>query len=181
MTSAQARQTRRAVLQAVIDCMARCTGVGSPAPDFFFRGDDEPIGEWRQHRDEAIAVCTACPARAACRELALRDGDGYVPATTRDDMVRGGLSNSELVAARREESASIRAAVAADRDSEWTRLVGLSRTLTVRAAQGADRIDGQRRPDAAQAAHNKEIRALAGQIHEIRTARRARTGWGEAA
>ncbi|MFI6728733.1 WhiB family transcriptional regulator [Streptomyces atratus] len=177
MTSTQARHTRRAVLQAAVDTDARCTGMD---PDLWFRGDNEAQITWQARRAGAIRFCTGCPVRAACAELALRDGDGN---TRVDDMVRGGLSGRELAAARTAQAGRLTAAAAADRDTEGRLLDGLTVKLRTQAGANPDgRRDGGRiHQDETRAEQNRRIRALVDQIRQIRTARRARAGWGVAA
>lgn len=177
MTSTQARHTRRAVLQSAIDAGARCA---TADPDLFFRTDGEAQITWQARRAEAIRVCTGCPVRAACEELALRDGDGNHRV---DDMVRGGLSGNQLAAARAVQAERLAAAVDADRDTEGRLLDDLSIELRTQAGLNLDgrRNGGRLRQDENRTEQNLRIRALAASIRQIRTARRARAGWGVAA
>jgi WhiB family redox-sensing transcriptional regulator len=175
MTPTQARQARRAVLQAAVDTAAVCTSVD---PDLFFRADNEPQITWQARREYAVRVCTGCPVRAACAELALRDGDGR---TDVDDMVRGGLTGPELAAVRGHQEQRLAAAVDADRDVEGRRLDDLAVELRRVAVKNPDKAGGHRTQDRAQAAQNAEVRGLVAQIRQIRTARRTRAGWEAAA
>ncbi|WP_327372308.1 WhiB family transcriptional regulator [Streptomyces sp. NBC_01217] len=177
MTSTQARHTRRAVLQAAVDASARCAAAD---PDQWFREDNEPQMTWQARRAEAIRVCTGCPARAACEELALRNGDGNSRV---DDMVRGGLSGTELAAVRTAQAERLAAAVDADRDTEGRLLDDLSVELRAQAGLNPDgrRNGGRLCQDENRTEQNLRIRALAASIRQIRTARRARAGWGVAA
>ncbi|MGW3747088.1 WhiB family transcriptional regulator [Streptomyces sp. NPDC005146] len=177
MTSTHARHTRRAVLQSAIDAGARCA---TADPDLWFRSDGEPQITWQARRAEAIRVCTGCPVRAACEELALRDGDGNHRV---DDMVRGGLSGTQLAAARTAEADRLTAAVYAARDTEGRLLDDLSVELRTQAGLNPDgrRNGGRLRQDENRTEQNLRIRALAASIRQIRTARRARTGWAVAA
>ncbi|MCX4451546.1 WhiB family transcriptional regulator [Streptomyces sp. NBC_01789] len=178
MTSTQARHTRRAVLQAVLDAGARrCIDAD---PDIWFRADDESDEEWQARRTQAIRLCTGCPVRAACEELALRDGDGRTDA---DDMVRAGLTGPELAAVRTAQAVRLAAANAADRDTEQRELHDLVAQVQREAASTLDRkADGVRVPTArTQAEQNVLVHMLTARIREIRTARRARTGWEVAA
>ncbi|GAA2955309.1 hypothetical protein GCM10020227_23010 [Streptomyces flavovirens] len=179
MTSTQARHTRRAVLQAAVDAGARCHGADID-PDLFFRADDEGLAAWRTRRTEAINLCTGCPVRAACEELALRDGDGRPDA---DEMVRAGLTGRELAAIRAAHTERLAAAVDADRDTEGRQLDTLTTRLHTEAGTDPDsnRNGGVRSMAARTAAQNDRLRTLATQIRQIRTARRARAGWGVAA
>ncbi|POG43447.1 hypothetical protein BV881_31860 [Streptomyces sp. ZL-24] len=86
------------MLQAVVDVGSRCAGLDAGA---WFRGDDEPAADWRPRRDSAIRVCTGCPVRAECEELALRNGDGEPDA---DELVRAGLTGPELAAVREHQA-----------------------------------------------------------------------------
>ncbi|MFD5473368.1 WhiB family transcriptional regulator [Streptomyces sp. NPDC127105] len=175
MTPEQARQSRRAVLQAAVDTAAVCTTL--LAPDAFFRTDGEPQITWQARRTGAIRVCTGCPVRAACEELALRDGDGRADV---DDMVRGGLTGPELAAARARQADRLAAAIDADRDTEGQRLDDLTAELQLTVLKNPDKAGGHR-GSRGQAAQNTQVRLLANQIREIRTARRARAGWKAAA
>ncbi|MEV7238049.1 WhiB family transcriptional regulator [Streptomyces sp. NPDC051020] len=177
MTPTQARHTRRAVLQSAIDAGARCA---TADPDLFFRTDAEPQITWQARRAEAIRVCTGCPVRAACEELALRNGDGN---TRVDDMVRGGLSGTQLAVARTAQADRLAAAVDADRDTERRELRDLTVLVQNEVTSGLDkRQDGTRlSPARAQTEQNQLVGLLTARINEIRTARRARTGWGVAA
>ncbi|WP_406409513.1 WhiB family transcriptional regulator [Streptomyces sp. NBC_01643] len=177
MTSTQARHTRRAVLQSAIDAGARCA---TADPDLFFRADGEPQITWQARRAEAIRVCNGCPVRAACQELALRNGDGNHRV---DDMVRGGLSGTELAAARTAQANRLTAAVDADRDTEGRLLDDLVIELRTEAGLNPDgrRNGGRLRQTEARTEQDLRIRALAASIRQIRTARRARAGWEVAA
>ncbi|MEV5605728.1 WhiB family transcriptional regulator [Streptomyces sp. NPDC052299] len=178
MTSTQARHTRRAVLQATVDAGARrCTDTD---PDIWFRADREPADEWQARRTEAIRLCTGCPVRAACEELALRDGDGRA---SRDDMVRAGLTGPELAAIRTAQAVRLAAAVRADRDTEQRELHDLVAQVQREVTSTLDRtVEGRRVPPArAQAEQNVLVGMLTARIREIRSARRARTGWEVAA
>ncbi|MFB7598385.1 WhiB family transcriptional regulator [Streptomyces sp. NPDC056160] len=175
MTSEHAQRSRRDVLQAAVAAAGVCRTVD---PDAFFRAEGEQYITWQARRAEAIRVCTGCPVRAACEELALRDEDGRA---TEDDMVRGGLTGPELAAVRAHHAERLAAAVDADRDTEGQRLDALTVQLQRAAVKNPDKAAGHRTASRAQTAHNAEVRNLVAQIREIRTARRARTGWRTAA
>lgn len=179
MTSTQARHTRRAVLQAAVDTGARCHGANVDL-DLFFRADGEHQSTWQARRTEALRLCAGCPARAACEELALRDGDGRAD---RDDMVRGGRTGPGLASARNAQAVRLAAAVDADRDTEGRRLDQLTVELHVAATADTDRtVQGRRVPLAqVQDQQNTRVRTLVARIGEIRAARRARAGWEVAA
>ncbi|MEV2264542.1 WhiB family transcriptional regulator [Streptomyces anulatus] len=175
MTPTQARHTRRAVLQATIDTGSRCTDLD---PEAYFRGDDESDTDWQPRRDNAIRICNGCPVRAACEELALRDGDGEPDA---DDMVRAGLTGPVLASVRDHQAVRLAVAVDHDRDTEGRHLDDLTIQLRIAATKNADKAGPVRTADAARTAQNTAVRELAAQVREIRSARRARTGWGVAA
>ncbi|MFE4692103.1 WhiB family transcriptional regulator [Streptomyces sp. NPDC056749] len=179
MTSTQARHTRRAVLQAAVDAGARCHGADIDV-DLFFRNDGEQHITWQARRTEALRLCAGCPVRAACEELALRDGEGRAD---RDDMVRGGRTGAGLATARTAQAVRLAAAVDADRDTEGRMLDRLTVELSVAATADTDRtVKGRRVPPAqVQEQQNTQVRTLAAQIRQIRTARRVRAGWGVAA
>ncbi|WP_251058446.1 MULTISPECIES: WhiB family transcriptional regulator [unclassified Streptomyces] len=168
---------RRPVLQAAIDVGARCTQAD---PDLFFRADGEPPATWQAQRAEAIRFCHGCPVRAACEELALRDGDGNDRV---DDLVRGGRSGSELVELRERQAQRLGAAIAADEasDMQWKQLTGLVVELKREAGKTPTRSSGMPRQTELQELQNQRIRKLVAQINAIRTARRASTGWEVAA
>ncbi|MCX4554272.1 WhiB family transcriptional regulator [Streptomyces sp. NBC_01500] len=173
MTSTQARHTRRTVLQAAVTDGARCTAMD---PDQWFRADDEPTADWHTRRAAAIRICTGCPLRAACEELALRNGDGEPDA---DEMVRAGLTGQELAAIREHQAPRLAAAIAADQDTEGRQLTDLVMDLQAEVARNPDssRNGGPRSAAARQATQNTRVRTLTTQIRNLRTARRARTGW----
>ncbi|MEV7899624.1 WhiB family transcriptional regulator [Streptomyces cyaneofuscatus] len=177
MTSTTARHLRRGVLQAAVDAGAVCTGVSI---DAFFRGDGETDIEWAPRRTAALRVCAGCPVRAACEELALRNGEGDPDA---DEIVRGGLTGPELAAARVDHAVRLAVAVDADRDTEGSQLDTLMTQRHVLATTSTERVrDGKRVPAAlVQEEHNVRIRSLSVQIAQVRTARRVRAGWGVAA
>ncbi|MER5556341.1 WhiB family transcriptional regulator [Streptomyces sp. NPDC002793] len=176
MTSTQARHTRRAVLQAAVDAGARCTGMDL---DLWFRADDEPDTDWHARCLEAIRLCTGCPMRAACEELALRNGDGEADA---DDLVRAGLTGPELAAVRTAQAERLALAVDADRDTEGRQLDTLMAQLHAEASLNPDssRNGGRRAIALRTSTQNHRLRTLATQIRQIRTVRRTRNGWGVA-
>ncbi|MER6241514.1 WhiB family transcriptional regulator, partial [Streptomyces clavifer] len=155
-------------------------GGAAPDPDLFFRADGERQITWQARRAEATRLCTGCPVRAACEELALRDGDGRSDA---DEMVRAGLTGPELAAVRSAHTVRLAAAVDADRDTEGRRLDTLMTRLHREAGTSPDssRNGGPRSVALRATAQNDRLRALAVRIRQIRTARRARAGWGVAA
>ncbi|MEW2068328.1 WhiB family transcriptional regulator [Streptomyces sp. NPDC007346] len=179
MTSITARHLRRGVLQAAVDAGAACTGTDTDT-DAFFRGDGETDIEWAPRRTAALRTCAACPVRAACEELALRNGEGDPDA---DEIVRGGLTGPELAAARDAHAVRLAVAVAADRDTEGSLLDDLMARRHALATSSTERTrDGKRIPPAiVQQEQNAGIRALNLNIVQARTARRARAGWGVAA
>nr|ABI32395.1 unknown [Streptomyces sp. 44414] len=78
----RAPQLRQAMNRSV------CHAV-QPDVDSFFQEDGEPDADWKQRRTRTVRDhCTVCPVRAACAELALRDGDTAG--------VRGGLDPQKL-------------------------------------------------------------------------------------
>ncbi|MCX5207582.1 WhiB family transcriptional regulator [Streptomyces sp. NBC_00237] len=174
MTGEQAQSQRRDALQQVVDAGARCQQPGVAAVDFF-RGENESRKSWNEHREELVRFCHGCPVMAACRELALREGDGWDRA---DGMVRGGLSGQELYKTRMREDERLRAARREDLDPQWKRLTTVARTLQAAVAVN---VEQSSRNAGAQARQNLLIRQLAGELREVKAARRARTGWGQAA
>ncbi|MEV7722217.1 WhiB family transcriptional regulator [Streptomyces sp. NPDC088184] len=177
MTSTQARHTRRAVLQAAVDAGARCA---TADPDLWFRADDEPDADWQTRRTTAQRLCAGCPARAACEELALRNGDGE-PDT--DELVRAGYTGPELAAIRTHQEQRLAAAVAADQDTDGRQLRDLTVLVQTEVISSPDQRHGRARVSSAQvqAEQNHLVQMLTARINEIRTVRRARAGWGVAA
>lgn len=98
-------------------------------------------------------------------------------------MVRGGLSGTELAAARTAQANRLTAAVDADRDTEGRLLDDLVIELRTEAGLNPDgrRNGGRLRQTEARTEQDLRIRALAASIRQIRTARRARAGWEVAA
>ncbi|MFH8379078.1 WhiB family transcriptional regulator [Streptomyces cyaneofuscatus] len=148
--------------------------------DAFFRGDGETDIEWAPRRTAALRLCAGCPVRAACEELALRDGEGD-PDT--DEIVRGGLTGPELAAARAAHAVRLAVAVDADRDTEGSQLDALMTERHALAIASTERVrDGKRVPAAVvQQEQNAKVRTLNLLITQARTARRTRAGWGVAA
>ncbi|MEV6080993.1 WhiB family transcriptional regulator [Streptomyces sp. NPDC052069] len=175
MTATQARGVRRAVLQASVDAGARCNRMDL---DLWFRGDDESAADWQTRRTTAQRICLGCPVRTVCEELALRNGDGDATA---DELVRAGYTGGELAAIRDHQADRLALAVAADRDTEGHTLDTLTAELHHAATTNPDRSGGSRRIAESQTAQNAQVRHLADQVRQIRTARRTRAGWGTAA
>ncbi|WDN56433.1 hypothetical protein [Streptomyces clavuligerus] len=124
-----ARISRRLVLQARVDAGASCAS--APAPGVgrveWFRGEREPYAAWKARTLLLLKVCGGCPARAACRELALRDLEGMDLNRGEDDMVRGGLLTGELRDLGTAQARDIEEAVA--RDDEAAGVFRRRRTL----------------------------------------------------
>ncbi|MDQ0847576.1 WhiB family transcriptional regulator [Streptomyces sp. V1I6] len=178
MTPERAQASRRGALQSAIDVLAVCTAAD---PELFFRGDREQQDSWQARRSDAQRLCGICPVRAACAELALRNGEGRADV---DDMVRGGLTGPELAEARKEQADRLTAAVDADRDTEGRRLDLLTIQLSKEAIVFPEKSGShktRKARDAAVEAQQVTVRLLADQIRETRSARRARSGWGVAA
>lgn len=180
LASTQPETMTRSALQAQVDTRARCAG--GVDPSLFFH-EDGPDPTWPYRRAEALQVCAACPVVNACRELALRNGDGTSDA---DDMVRGGMTGRQLAQARRLQADRLIATAAAETDAEWNELADLVRSRAELIHQGLGRHRPSGVAHAAQVARleardNEQIAVWADRISEIRTVRRARTGWGIAA
>ncbi|MEU7075725.1 WhiB family transcriptional regulator [Streptomyces narbonensis] len=72
------RQLRQAMKYSV--CLAT-----DPDPNHFYQQDEEPDADWHRRGAQTVRdYCSVCPVRAACAELALREGD--------TDGIRGGLT-----------------------------------------------------------------------------------------
>jgi WhiB family redox-sensing transcriptional regulator len=153
-------------------CASRAPGI--PEPDEWHRADGEPLLDWRRRRTDLLTVCAACPVRAACAESALRQGEGC--ARVVDDLVRGGMTGTELYEARTKQSARLAAAARADElvaaeEQHINRLAQQLRVLAVVDRAGAGENETA----------NEHVRAKAAELHTARAARRARSGWTSAA
>lgn len=117
MTFTQAQRTRRTVLQAAVTAGARC-GDREVYRDLLERARNVPPSTWAAQREAARKLCSGCPIRAACEELALRDGTG---SRADDGVIRGGRTGQELAIAREiRQPARLAAAAAADRHERFT-------------------------------------------------------------
>ncbi|MET9656819.1 WhiB family transcriptional regulator [Streptomyces sp. NPDC006510] len=124
-----ARLARRAVLQAAVDTSARCGD--QRYRDLFDRNPLSSPATWSVQQAAARQICTGCPVRAACEELALRDGIGDRSSS---NLVRGGRTGQELAIIREiRQPGRLAAAAAAD----WQHLLAL--TAAARADQARDR------------------------------------------
>lgn len=102
MTPEQARASRLTTLTAVVAAGAACATTNLDL-DWFQDGED--AATWRLRVQELRAVCAGCPVLAQCREVALRlDAD---TCRFTDDMVRAGLTTTELNALARERQESL--------------------------------------------------------------------------
>jgi WhiB family redox-sensing transcriptional regulator len=169
-----ARQQRLPQLLDAVDDAGLCTSQapGKPAPDDWFRGDNEEALSWRRRAAHLQTVCATCPVRAACEEAALRQGEG---STRKDaDMVRGGRTGPELYQARQHHAKRLAAARAEDERAarEEKELRRIARELRRLALVHRDSRSDSRISD--------DIRETAQQLREARAARRARTGWTSA-
>lgn len=177
LTAARARTLRLPVLNTIVEKAGRCARPGRdvPGPDDWFRDDDEPNTAWCTRRAALLDFCAGCPALAACREVALR-----LDAPLADgDMVRGGMTGDQLATMRRSEKhrASIKAAIKADEDDPHSDLE--RRQITALAAQLRDAVLAHNDPRRTSSAH--KIRAMSDELRARRAARRAKTGWAQAA
>ena len=180
-TPGQPETTPRSVLQTQVNTKARCaSGVD---PNIFFRDDARSDPTWPARRIEALQTCETCPVMAACRELALRNGDGTLEA---DDMVRGGMTGRQLAQARTAQATRLAQIAVVEADTEWAELVGLFRSRTELIQRGLSRYRPSGAPRSERVAQleerdNKKITQWTDRIREIRADRRARTGWSTAA
>ncbi|MFC5156341.1 WhiB family transcriptional regulator [Streptomyces amakusaensis] len=154
-----ARITRRPRLQAVVDTEARCTTADQ---GLFFRTDHELLTAWQARQPEAVRVCRACPARTACLELALRDGEG-MNTLRGDDMIRAGHTAQELNQLGTTQARSLQEAVARDAEDHYLRR--RQRNLTIRLRQALIAAPTSRAADPA------ETRYLITELRAIRTLR----------
>ncbi|WP_406016805.1 WhiB family transcriptional regulator (plasmid) [Streptomyces sp. NBC_00984] len=106
-----ARLARRPVLQAAVTAGARCDD-REQYRDLLNRNRSAPPVIWAAQQAAAQKLCAACPVRAACEELALRDGAGDRAS---DDLVRGGRTGQQLAIDREiRQPGRLAAAAAAD-------------------------------------------------------------------
>jgi WhiB family redox-sensing transcriptional regulator len=173
-TDPAVQEQRLPQLLDTVDAGALCTSKapGMPSADDWFRGDGEPITEWRPRREQLLAVCGACPVRAACEESALRQREGSIRGD--EDMVRGGRTSPELYQARRDQAKRLAAVRTEDvrvaqEEKEMRRIAAELRRLALvhRDSRSDSRV-------------SDEIRVKAEQLRVARSARRARTGWNSA-
>ena len=166
-----AQQQRLPQLRATVNAGSMCSSKapGIPAPDDWYRGDGEPIEDWRQRKAQLRAVCAACPVQPACEESALRQGEGSDRMT--DDMVRAGRSGPELYAAREAQADRLTTAKKKDdqaRSEEQALRVLFARLRAILPVEHT-RLNRER--------NNTEIRTTIHEITGITTPRRARAGW----
>jgi len=178
MPTEQGEDIQEQRLPQLLDTVARralCASPapGIPAPDDWYRGDGEPLIEWRRRRGQLLTVCAACPVRPACEESALRQGEGTDRADS--DMVRGGRTAAELYDARTTQARRLDAA--AEEDDRARREEQLLRTLMVRLREQA--LVHQTPKNTKQ--NNIEVRGTVQAIATVRTVRRGRAGWSSAA
>ncbi|MFE6885845.1 hypothetical protein [Streptomyces sp. NPDC057702] len=170
MTVQEARAARRPKLEAELEA-AVCAQQTNPAPGDWFRRDGEGGAEWRKRRAQLLVICQGCPARIACHELALREGDGD---RRRDDRVRGGAHGTQLYRARLAQEDRLEQARREDEEltlRQDTRARGMRRLLeeacraTTRPAVVSSRVAHQ----------------ASAELAERARARRVETGWGAVA
>jgi hypothetical protein len=167
-------------LPQLLDTVAAGALCASPAPGIpgqteWHRGDGELADEWQARRASLVPVCAACPVQAACRESALRQGEGDGDPREINDFVRGGLTGLELYTARIEQADRLAAAAKED-----ARACLEERMLRALALSLRRQLLAHDQPHNA-AKHNSEVRDTVAQITSVRAARRARTGWTSAA
>jgi hypothetical protein len=148
---------------------------GIPEPDEWHRADGEQAPDWRKRRDGLVTVCAACPVRAACKESALRQGEGDGDPREINDFVRGGLTGLELYTARTEQADRLETARIEDeramREERQIRLLATqlrNRTLVHFDSRSTTRM-------------NDGVRAKADELRAALHARRSRSGWSSAA
>jgi hypothetical protein len=122
-----------------------------------------------------VPVCAACPVQAACRESALRQGEGDGDPREVNDFVRGGLTGLELFTARTVQADRLAAAAKEDARArlEDRRIRLLATQLRNRALVHFDSRSATRM--------NDSVRAKADELRAALHARRARSGWSSAA
>ncbi|GAA1316248.1 WhiB family transcriptional regulator (plasmid) [Streptomyces sp. NBC_00053] len=114
-----ARLARRPVLQAAVAASARC-GDQERYRELLDRNRSAPPVIWVAQQAAAERLCSGCPVRPACEELALRYGEGD---RNSDDLVRGGRRGQELAVDREiRQSGRLAAAIATD----WQHLLELN-------------------------------------------------------
>lgn len=158
-------QLRRALTHSV------CHAV-RPDVDDFYQEDDEPDDEWKQRRARTVRdYCTVCPVRAACAELALRDGDTLG--------IRGGLVPEELEQRLDAESGRVAAARAEDER------VASSQQARIAAGAEVQRLAGQYLGGSVPADKREKNRLAVSEAlkrrDELVAAHRRDAGWTDAA
>lgn len=142
-----------------------------PDIDSFFQEDGETDADWKQRRTRTVRDhCTVCPVRAACAELALRNGDTAG--------VRGGLDPQKLDRRLAAEASRLERARAADEQA--------GEEQRARFAAGAEvlRLTGQYlgtgQPEKRRE-NVEKMREAARRRDELVTAHRLTAGWTAAA
>ncbi|MFI2031886.1 WhiB family transcriptional regulator [Streptomyces buecherae] len=171
MTVQEAQNARRPQLQAELGAAA-CAQPSryTPDPDEWFRRDGESKDKWRTRRAALLEICERCPVRAACHELALRDGEGEARW---DDRVRGGAHGTQLYRERLDQEQRLIEARQADAapGREQATYLGEVQRLHTAARTMQDRT----------LACGPSAHWASAQLSILHQARRTAVGWGAAA
>ncbi|MFE9121526.1 WhiB family transcriptional regulator [Streptomyces sp. NPDC007172] len=161
----RAPHLRRAITHSV------CHTV-QPDVDNFYQEDGEPDADWQQRQARTVRDhCTVCPVRAACAELALRDGDTVG--------VRGGLDPQKLTRRLAAETTRLERARATDERATDEQRARIAAGAEVQKLSG-QYIGTSVRPEK-RLENIKNIREAARRRTELVTAHRRAAGWTVAA
>lgn len=161
----RAPQLRRALMRSV------CYAI-RPDVYAFYQEDGEPAADWRRRRTRTVrSHCSVCPVRAACAELALRDGD--------TQGVRGGLAPEKL------QRRLLKEAPRLEQARTWDQSAALRRQKRIEAAAEVQRLARQYLAGSVRADKREKNRKAIGEAvrrrDQLIAEHRLAAGWTEAA
>lgn len=138
----------------------------------FYQEDEEPDSDWRRRRAQTVRDhCSVCPVRAACAELALREGDTVG--------IRGGLHPEKLKRRRAMERDRLDQALAEDQRAAERQQARIAASREVQRLAG-QYLGTSGRPEK-RSENIENIRQAARQRDELVTSHRLSAGWTTAA
>ncbi|MFF4534045.1 WhiB family transcriptional regulator [Streptomyces sp. NPDC001407] len=165
-----ARQLRAPQLrQALTHSMCH---TARPDVDDFYQADGESDTDWSRRRAGTVrSNCSACPVRAACAELALRDDD--------TEGLRGGLTPEKLRTRLQAEAAGLDQARAEDQRAAREQQARIAAAVEVQHL--ARQYLGGSIPPKKREANHAAIATAARRRDELFATHRLATGWTQAA